>query len=724
MARAFTLAQRLQNIIYSPDFYFASKQSIGIISLSVISFLLGLPSYITLSLTAGAWCTSAVDSQCGNKRGRIIDITLSSLLGSWTSFLISLTSSMPILSGLLAVGFVFVYSMFSIFGQRSTQIAFGCLLIMMLSMREEYTPDMAPYIALYTLLGCALYGVYSIVSSYLLRKREDRLILASSMFATANYMFIRGQFYDIQIPLNDCYRALRPATSIMLEKQHTARYILSRANISRSNENIILWNIYSETINLLNTMVASQTDYDALREHFQNHDVLLFMRDTLTKLSRTLEQIGLALSNNHDLTYRNSVKAELRAMEFEILQQKQQDLNQTHPDLYLLLVRILRRLRNAARIVDKMAEHLRNQHLPQELIEDGYAERSEAKKFSSSPIRIKEFFAHLNLHSSFMRFALRLTFAFAVVWGLTSMAELYFGQTSIFKTFSNHIYWINITLILIMRPGFSLTRQRIHWRLAGTLIGCIFVLGLFLISDNNYLYFLTLVICMIIGKALAGSNYRVASIFITIYVLLAFHFLLPESQFIFVGERALDTAIACAIAFACSFILPFWESNAIYDLAKKAIDAHHTYLAESLRQVHQPYSKDADSLCKDASTRAFHAQAAFADSYARMLTEPKSHQTDIATLNSLVIQCEALYNLIPVVLAELAQLSETPPKIQAYLDYVEDCINVHCRIMGERPTQLETGQGYDALIFPLKQMQHSATLIRQCIEDLGFINED
>ncbi|AIL32218.1 hypothetical protein IX83_01835 [Basilea psittacipulmonis DSM 24701] len=711
--------------MYSPDLYFAAKQSIGILSIGLFCYLLNLSDYITLPMTAGAWCVSATDNQTSNKRSRAIDMIVASLLGAWTSFVISLTSTYPILCGLLAIGFIFVYSMFNVFGQRTTAIAYGCSLLMILTMRNEYPPNMAISIALYTLLGCIVYCTYSMIVSYFLRRQEDRKILARAIFATAKYINLRSKFYDINNDLEDCYRQLRPAASDMVESQTTARYVLSRTRTINSKENILLWNIYSDVMELLNTMVSSQTDYRSLREVFKDNDILLFMRDTLSKLSLTLDEIAQALTSGQAYTYRNTAKAELRALEYEILQQKEANLNISNPDLYLLLIRIVRRLRNATSIINRMSDHLRNQHISSELTEASKREKHLAKKMTSSPIVLKDFFTNLNIHSVFFRYALRVTIAFAVVWAGATLLNLYLGHETWVHTFGSHIYWVNITLILVLRPGYSLTRQRIGYRLIGTMIGCLIVIGLFVFAQNNIIYLVTLVLCMIIGKALAGSgDYRISVTFITIYVLLGFHFLLPESKILFVGERAFDTFLACVIGYICSMLFPYWECDGIDKLAKKAIQENYLHFCKCLDFAKENLGKQVSTKTGslDTCAKALNAQVAFSNSLTRMLNEPKSHQKHIEQYNSLVTHGDSIYNLIPFLISELESLSEIPSRTQAHIEFIKNCLNLECEQVGERPTLFDTADQYQGLIYPLKQLQLAAIAIRQRSEELHYID--
>src|SRR3546814_1848713 len=69
--------------------------------------------------------------------------------------------------------------------------------------------------------------------------------------------------------------------------------------------------------------------------------------------------IALNISRNKKIVRRSSVKAELRAFEYELELYRKHGLDAEQPETYALLVQVLRRLRNAANTVERMAGHMR-----------------------------------------------------------------------------------------------------------------------------------------------------------------------------------------------------------------------------------------------------------------------------------------------------------------------------------------------------------------------------
>ena len=147
----------------------------------------------------------------------------------------------------------------------------------------------------------------------------------------------------------------------MTEKHQAARDMVLRA-LPRGKglgdrQRVMIWNMFVDMLQLLDTLVATHTDYAALRRALAGNDCLMFMRDALVKMSLELNRIALDVSRGRKVQYRSSARAELRAIEYEIEQLKQQGLGEREPEMLALIIQVLRRLRNSARIVDRLADH-------------------------------------------------------------------------------------------------------------------------------------------------------------------------------------------------------------------------------------------------------------------------------------------------------------------------------------------------------------------------------
>src|SRR5690606_2516922 len=172
---------------------------------------------------------------------------------------------------------------------------------------------------------------------------------STALYATDDYMQARSDFYDITIDLEDSYRRLISTQTTMTDAHQAARDTVLREQPRGGRRGDALragsLNIFIDMVALLDTLVATHTDYTTLRQRLPDSDVMVFARDALRKLSLNVSRVALNIARKRRVQERNSVKAELRAIEYELETYRRGGMDTREPEIYALLVQILRRLR-------------------------------------------------------------------------------------------------------------------------------------------------------------------------------------------------------------------------------------------------------------------------------------------------------------------------------------------------------------------------------------------
>lgn len=714
----------IPRFLYSHYFFGGVRQGVGmLLPVLILGGLFGEYRY-GLVATFGAQCLAIIDQPGGPQRHRTNEMLGGVLLATLAVTITGAASPYPLLLWLAIITQCFVFSMFSVFGKRGGMIGFGGLLIMTLTMHSPMAPDEVLSNSAATLGGALFYLAFSRAFSHLFRLREERQAMSVALFATADYMAARSRFYDETTDLDDIYRALIQSQSVMTEKHQAARDIVLRA-LPRGrgygdSERVMLWNMFVNMLQLLDTLVASHTDYASLRRVLAGHDCLMFMRDALAKMAIEVNQIALDVSRGRTVQFRASTKAELRAIEYEIEQFKQQGMTEREPETLALIVQVLRRLRNASRIVSKLADHTaaRTDAQPNNEVR---IDKSLTQFMSRQELRLGMLTSNLRLDSPYFRYALRVTLAAAIAMGMIA-------QWSTTPGSSAHSYWVLLTIIIIMKPGFALTRQRNGWRLMGTLIGCILAILIFQVTDRPAILFSVLLLACIMGNSLLQLNYMGSAIFNTLFVVMVFHFVAPGTvSMAMIGERALDTALGCAIALVCSYVLPWWEARYMKPLARAATNANREYLRTGLRYARAmqaasaglapteetPSPEDADLAWRLARKNVHIAFSNYAEAFYRMMSEPRSHQMNVPEFNNLLIQNHIMASQTTAAIPLLAGLQQTPEPIRQALKGMVELLDDKSPAPTGLPTQFDTTGDMAALAYPLKQMLRAATQIRQ-----------
>jgi uncharacterized membrane protein YccC len=757
----FSHVPTLQRFFYSHYFFGGLRQAAGVLLPAII--LAGIFKLYTVGVIAaiGATCVAIIDQPGGPRRYRRNEMLGGVVLGSLTVALTGLASSHTVLIWLLVPLLCFSFSMLSVFGKRGGLIGFACLLLMTMTMRLPLTPDQVLLHTLYSFGGGVFYFTFSFGLSRLFWFREEQHSLSVALFATADYLVARSRFYDASTDLDDCYRQLVNTQSDMTDKHQTARDMVLRelpTGVGRGERyRVSLLNIFTDMIGLLDNLVASQTDYVTLRRRLPGSDIMLFAHDALYALSLDVSHIALTVARNKRSGRCPSVKAELRAIEYELEHYRRQGMVEKEPEVYALLVQVLRRLRNVSHIVGRMADQTAAPL--NAVVADEKINKSLVRFLSRQEIGFSMLTSNLRLDSAHFRYAFRVSVAAMLGMTVPVLLAPLLGKGEIASEITTHSYWIILTIIAVMKPGFAQTRQRNGWRLAGTVIGCVLALTLFNTTSNIDVYVIALIVSSVLGNSLVQVNYMLSAIFNTIFVLLVFHFISPNDTMV-VGERFVDTFIGCVLALICSYVLPWWEANYMAPLARAAKTANQRFFAAGMHyaELNRAYLQaveqwearkkaDPDQANAKAETEAtadgkpivgldnlraerdeaylawrltrksMHtAFSNFASAFYRMMAEPVARQKNVSQFNNLLIQNHVFASQISAAVPILASLDTVPEGVQKSLEAIREYLNEQD---ANPPVSIETEGELAMLAYPLRQMVRAAQLIRTEMRLMG-----
>src|SRR5690606_20984801 len=253
-------------------------------------------------------------------------------------------------------------------------------------------------------------------------------------------------------------------------------------------------------------------------------------------------------------------------------------------------------------------------------------EMAHTQKFVKTDIiNWQRFRDNLSLNSSIFRHALRMSVTLSMTYLILNLID--------FSEFG--IYWVLLTILVILKPGYGLTKERNLQRIIGTIIGGVIgALVLMLIPDMTA-RFIILVIFFLIAYSLFRINYIIAVIFMTPYVLILLSFTGANTLEI-AKERVIDTLLGGIIAFVSSYIIfPNWESLQIKKNMRELLIANYQYLAQAINILSG--QKIAITDYKIARKEVYIASANMGSTFQRLLTEPKWRQKITKEVNRFVI---------------------------------------------------------------------------------------
>jgi uncharacterized membrane protein YccC len=653
----------IKKFLYSQYFFGGLRTAIGISLPAILAVLFLHNEQLGFTLASGAIGASVVDLP-GPLKYKTNEMLACTAIGFLSALATGIATANPFTLWLTVVPLTFVLSMIVVYGNKWLQISFATLFMMVITVDEHFTLLEALSNAGCIFLGGLWYTGWSTLVSRWQWQRIERQAISECIFATSDYLRARADFYDMEIDLADSYRHLVARQIAAVDRQEAARDIVLR-NLPQFRRGELdtrrtgLFNLFIHTVDLHDTIVAAHTDYAHLRDAVGSSDLMLFCRDAIHKLARELDSIGLAVLEGIPSRARLSVKAELRALEYEIELMRKHDAPDHEPAVYATVVATYRRVWSASRLIEKMH---RNTH-PEQIepatevrVDQALNRFLSGRSFSAGLI-----FSNLSMSSPSFRHALRVTLAVAL--------GLWVGK---FLPLTNS-YWIVMTTIIILKPGFSLTRQRNTQRLIGTFIGCLAAIVLVLLVKTPDVLLAVMFACMVMSYSLLLFNYTASVVFTSSWVLILLHMLAPGGIRI-IGERALDTFVGSSIAIAASYLFPYWEYRVMGRMVQAMIASTRQYLDAACALGTSATANAASGAGTGTGTPAAapgatalalkeaelerdyryrltrkNVHIAFANlgnAFQRMMMEPRAQQRYVPELNELLVQSHALASQI------------------------------------------------------------------------------
>lgn len=371
-------------------------------------------------------------------------------------------------------------------------------------------------------------------------------------------------------------------------------------------------------------------DFVIIRENYPNSDLQIFFRDSFSKAGINLEEMGMYSMRAGDMLKRLGFKAELRALEYELELLRRQDLEGEALEAYQIVANHFRKVWSLSRNLERIRSFLVD-----DVALEGSFPKHKLKKFLSQSHWSHDYITqNLTLQSPVLRFAIRSSLAMFCALSIVSMTD-----------FLSHGFWIAFTLLSLMRPGFSLTKERSRNRIIGTIIGCI-VGGILISMEISTLGLLSILfVSVILNNGLIRIHNPLSVTFTTVYVLIILNISKDLTMFQGISvsiERIIDTLIAAVIAIGFSHFLPSWEKVNLPRLTKSARKDLFTVIEEIEKwQITKESEDDAD--LKLALRRAQVSIVSLSNSLERMKDEPiKNRERDISTINDELIEMQSV----------------------------------------------------------------------------------
>src|SRR4030095_1298405 len=614
-------AREIKYFFYSQAFADGFRTSFAILLPALLGAYFNF-FQVGLTISLGCMCVSLTDAP-----GPVVHKRNGMLFCSAFIFLVAIVTGFARLNiytlGLEIVVTSFFFSMFNVYGIRAASVGNSGILIMILTMDSSLTPSEVLLHAVLILGGGIFYTVLSLLLHSRRPYRISQRVLGDSLREMATYLSIRTDFYDESTTLETNYKRLVAQQIIVNEKQEALRELLfkTRQIVEETTiEGRRLVFAFVEAVDLFEDITATYYDYALLRKQFAGTVALQLINKSLKKATAELDAIGFAIQSNTGFRQSFDYGEELNDLKTKI-----DGVTQKGEGNALVLRKILVNIRALFADLNNISQYFEKDITLKRT-------RVDSSRFiSHQPLDPKIIWDNFSLQSSTDRHALRVCIACIAGFMVAKLID-----------YGHHSYWVLLTIAFILKPAFSLTKQRNIERIIGTFIGGTIGVVILTLTPDKTIHFIFLVLFMLGTYSFMRIKYLVMVICTTPYILILFSFLGGEYKSV-IEERLLDTVIGCVIAFSASyFLFPSWEAGQLKNDMRGIVRANANYLQKILEALggYGINLLDYKLARKDVYLNSANLSATFQ----RMLSEPKSKQGAEKDIHQFVVLNHILFS--------------------------------------------------------------------------------
>lgn len=626
-------SREIKTFIFSQYFSDGLRITFGVLLPSLIFYHLDLLS-IGLTISLGAVCISIADNQgpVSHKRNGMLFCNIFVFL---TALLTGLINNYPILVGIEILILCFFYSMFSVYGNRASAIGTSSLLIMILTIDQQVIASNGVWgHAFYILIGGLWYMVLSLSLSHIRPFRLAQQALGECIRELAQYVRLKAEFYDSKSDYDENYKKLVSQQVTVHEQQDSVRELLFKTRMMVKESTYagrLLILVFVDIVDLFEQTMATHYDYQAIRNRFGKTESLKGFKQLIIKLAEELENLSYYIISNHKPKRLHDFKPELETLKMNIDKEEELGTNA------IVLKKILINIRNMLNRVEKIYSYFKQEQLSGEELRK---EEDLSQFVSHQDFDIKILKENLSSESSIFRHAIRVSL----------MCLIGFLVSKLFPV-GYHSYWILLTILVILKPAYSLTKQRNFERLIGTLAGGIAGAFILIFVRDQTALFIFLLVFMVASYSFQRVNYIVSVLFMTPYILILFSFL-GENNLNIARERIVDTLIGSFIALIASYIiLPNWEYHYLKNFMREVLISNYYYLYKVADEL---TGKAHDvTAYKLVRKNVYVSSANLGGAFQRMLSEPKSKQKNSTEIHKFVVLNHMLSSYIATLITNI-----------------------------------------------------------------------
>ena len=537
------------------------------------------------------------------------------------------------------------FSLIGVYGQRLAAVGSLALVVLAIFIDGHLTGANILKSLVIFAAGCIwfllIFLIVTTIQPYKLASQmigENYLQLAEFLKIKANYYQKNPDFDKLSLQVIAKQIGIKNLQEETRETVFKTRTIVNESTtLSR-----LLMLMFLNSMDLHEKLMTSESDYKKLQDSFEDTEILVKIHDYLNILSEEIANIGISLQSSTRARPIFNLEVRFHELNVHYFELRNKEMTPENLENFMILRQIMMRINEITKEINEIYKVFsQNVRLAKSL-----STGLDLKKFlpKEEKINFKVLKSNISLTSSHFRHAIRITIALLLGYLVSLLPFVEIG----------HTYWILITIVAILKPAYSITKQRNFLRFCGTVAGAVIAYGLLYFIHVNAILFAILLLSMILCFSLLKGRYFWAVLFMTIYVFMSFNFLSPGNINVIFKDRIVDTFIAGIIAFLVSYIvLPVWEHTQNLDLMKKSAESNLTYFHSVMSKFLNENFNLEDYKVKRKN--AIISLANLSDNFQRMISDPKNQQKKLEVVHQFV----ATSHLITAYTASLSQYAKS-----------------------------------------------------------------
>lgn len=651
--------KQLELFLKSAHFNRGIRLGIGIIVPFIVLYFLGYFEYAP-AIVIGTFLNAPSDIPGSFKR-KVNSILVSiGLMMVITTIILFSKPYLLLLFVALAV-ISFVVSLLSVYGFRASLVSFSGLLAMVIAfaIQKETAYDIFVQVSLMG-LGGLWYLVVSFIFQKITPKKDQNQLLSDTLLLIGDYLKLRAklltkktnrdnllkQTFELQHKINEKHETLRE--SLLTERK--------RSGHSRHEEKQLL--IFISSINIFELIEAKHLDYKMIDTVFGAQKQFLKPAKKLNRVmgNHLIRLSELLIQNNEVPTKDKLLKALKKANDAITNYMATIKLPEAREgalvlkNLYDYQEQLLQEIRAIRRVMANVKD-----------VSKGSLKTQDSNQFLTlQEYNLNVLMQNLSFNSTMFRHSLRFTIAMVFAYLLGLAFEI------------QNTYWILLTIIVIMRPSYGLTKERSKDRIIGTLIGAAIAVLIVLLTQNIIVYSVLAFVTLILAFSLIQQNYKSAAALITLSIIFVYSLMQPNA-FEVIQFRVIDTVIGATIALVANYLLlPSWEANNLKKVLLNALEMNNNYLLATQELYQEPSKhKLAYNL---ARKEAFLAISNLNAAFQRLTQDPKSKQREFQLIYEMVTLNQTMISAIASI-GNFISNHKTTPASEEFNELIKNISN-------------------------------------------------